>query len=78
MNYACYPDARLMLVATPSGVTRAPKTEAYLSIASPMIGMSQNGLAVFVPAYGDELAVFVEWATEYMHRRSDGDPDERA
>lgn len=39
--------------------------------------MSQNGLAAFEPALVNELVVFVEWASEYMHRSGDGDPDKR-
>ena len=33
LNYACYQDARFMLVATPSGVTLAPEGGAHQSIA---------------------------------------------
>jgi pyruvate dehydrogenase E1 component len=45
LNYACYQDARFMLVATPSGVTLAPEGGAHQSIATPLIGMAQDGLA---------------------------------
>ncbi|MCG3267602.1 1-deoxy-D-xylulose-5-phosphate synthase N-terminal domain-containing protein [Yoonia sp. I 8.24] len=77
LNYACYQDARFMLVGTPSGVTLAPEGGAHQSIASPLIGMSQDGLAAFEPAFVDELAVIMEWAFDYMQRSGDGDPDER-
>ena len=78
LNYACYQDARFMLVATPSGITLAPEGGAHQSIASPLIGMSQDGLASFEPAYLDELAVIMDWAFDYMQREGDGnDPDER-
>lgn len=77
LNYACYQDARFMLVGTPSGVTLAPEGGAHQSIASPLIGMSQDGLAAFEPAFVDELAVIMEWAFDYMQRDGDGDPDER-
>lgn len=77
LNYACYQDARFMIVGTPSGVTLAPEGGAHQSIASPLIGMSQDGLAAFEPAYADELAVILEWAFDYMQRDGEGDPDER-
>jgi len=57
LNYACYQDARFMVVATPSGVTLAGEGGAHQSIAQPMIGMAQDGLAMFEPAFVDELAV---------------------
>ncbi|MDW3204268.1 MAG: transketolase [Alphaproteobacteria bacterium] len=77
LNYACYQDARFMIVGTPSGVTLAPEGGAHQSIASPLIGMSQDGLAAFEPAFADELAVILEWAFDYMQRDGEGDPDER-
>ena len=43
LNYACYQDARFMLVATPSGVTLAPEGGAHQSIATPLIGMLMFG-----------------------------------
>src|SRR4029453_1226927 len=36
LNYACYQDARFILVATPSGVTLAPEGGAHQSIAEPL------------------------------------------
>src|ERR1044072_5942704 len=45
LNYACYQDARFILVATPSGLTLAPEGGAHQSIAEPLIGMAQDGLA---------------------------------
>lgn len=77
LNYACYQDARFMIVGTPSGVTLAPEGGAHQSIGSPLIGMSQDGLASFEPAFVDELAVIMEWAFDYMQRDGEGDPDER-
>ena len=35
LNYACYQDARFILVATPSGLTLAPEGGAHQSIAEP-------------------------------------------
>ena len=57
LNYACYQDARFIIVATPSGLTLAPEGGAHQSIAQPLIGMAQDGLAAFEPAFVDELAV---------------------
>jgi pyruvate dehydrogenase E1 component len=77
LNYACYQDARFMIVGTPSGVTLAPEGGAHQSIGSQLIGMSQDGLASFEPAFLDELSVIMDWAFDYMQRDGDGDPDER-
>lgn len=77
LNYACYQDARFMIVGTPSGVTLAPEGGAHQSVGSPLIGMSQDGLAAFEPAFVDELAVIMEWAFAYMQKDGSGDPDER-
>lgn len=75
LNYACYQDARFMIVATPSGVTLAPEGGAHQSIATPLIGMAQDGLASFEPAFVDELAVMMRWAFEYMQRSGEAEPD---
>ncbi|MEM9780605.1 MAG: 1-deoxy-D-xylulose-5-phosphate synthase N-terminal domain-containing protein, partial [Pseudomonadota bacterium] len=44
LNYACYQDARFMIVGTPSGVTLAPEGGAHQSIGTPLTGMAQDGL----------------------------------
>ncbi|MDQ0314497.1 transketolase [Amorphus orientalis] len=77
LNYACYQDARFILVGTPSGVTLAPEGGAHQSIGTPLIGLAQDGLAAFEPAFADELAVILEWAFDYLQRDGGGDPDER-
>ena len=77
LNHACYQDARFMVVGTPSGVSLAPEGGAHQSIGSPLIGMSQDGLAAFEPAFADELAVTMEWAFDYMQREGDGVANER-
>ncbi|MEX3009661.1 transketolase [Hoeflea sp. TYP-13] len=77
LNYACYQDARFMLVATPSGVSLAPEGGAHQSVGSPLIGMSQDGIAAFEPAFADELAVIMEWAFAYMQRDGDAVLNER-
>jgi pyruvate dehydrogenase E1 component len=68
LNYACYQGARFMLVATPSGITLAPEGGAHQSIATPLIGMAQDGLAAFEPAFVDELAEIMAWSFDYMQR----------
>lgn len=77
LNYACYQDARFMIVGTPSGVTLAPEGGAHQSIGTPLIGLSQDGLAAFEPAFADELAVIMNWAFAYLQKSGEGDPDER-
>ena len=68
LNYACYQDARFLLVATPSGVSLAGEGGAHQSIASPLLGISQDGLASFEPAFADELSVLMDWSFDYMQR----------
>jgi pyruvate dehydrogenase E1 component len=76
LNYACYQDARFMVVATPSGITLAGEGGAHQSISEPLIGLAQDGLASFEPAFVDELAVIMRWAFDYM-QQSDGEISER-
>ena len=68
LNYACYQDARFLLTATPAGITLAPEGGAHQSIATPLIGMAQDGLAAFEPAFVDELSVIMRFAFDYMQR----------
>ena len=68
LNYACYQDARFIVVATPSGITLAPEGGAHQSIVEPLIGMAQDGLAAFEPAFVDELAVILAFAFDYIQR----------
>lgn len=75
LNHACYQDARFLLVATPSGVTLAPEGGAHQSIGTPLVGMAQDGLAAFEPAFIDELGVILRWAFDYMQRDGDAPPD---
>jgi len=77
LNYACYQDARFMIVGTPSGVTLAPEGGAHQSIGTPLTGMSQDGLAAFEPAFADELAVIMEWSFDYMQRTGNDNRDDR-
>ena len=73
LNYACYQDARFILVGTPSGITLGPEGGAHQSVGTPLIGMAQDGLAAFEPGYADELAVILAWALDYVQR--DGSED---
>jgi pyruvate dehydrogenase E1 component len=77
LNYACYQDARFMVVATPSGVTLAPEGGAHQSIATPLIGMAQDGLAAYEPAFVDELAVIMRFGLDYMQRDGEAVQSER-
>src|SRR5262249_43135269 len=74
LNYACYQDARFILAATPSGITLAPEGGAHQSIATPLIGMAQDGLAAFEPAFVDELAVILAFALAYIQKDRGGQP----
>ena len=60
LNYACYQDARFLLVATPSGLTLGPEGGAHQSINPPLIALGQPGLRHYEPAYADELAAMME------------------
>jgi pyruvate dehydrogenase E1 component len=77
LNYACYQDARFILAATPSGITLAPEGGAHQSIATPLIGIAQDGLAAFEPAFVDELAVILAFALAYIQKQGNGDATER-
>ncbi|SDW79207.1 pyruvate dehydrogenase E1 component [Ruegeria halocynthiae] len=68
LNYACYQDTRFMLAATPSGVSLSHEGGAHQSISTPLIGMAQDGLATFEPAFADELNVIMRWGFEYLQR----------
>src|SRR5712675_816016 len=77
LNYACYQEARFILVATPSGITLAPEGGAHQSIATPLIGLAQDGLAAFEPAFVDELAAIFAFALGYVQKDGAGDATER-
>jgi len=62
LNYACYQDARFLLVATPSGITLGPEGGAHQSINPPLIALGQPGLRHYEPAFADELAAMMEHA----------------
>jgi pyruvate dehydrogenase E1 component len=72
LNYACYQDARFMVVATPSGLTLAPEGGAHQSIGTPLIGLAQDGLAAFEPAFVDELALLLRWGFTHLQAENGG------
>jgi pyruvate dehydrogenase E1 component len=72
LNYACYQDARFILVATPSGLTLAPEGGAHQSILTPLIGVGQPGLTSFEPTYVDELAEILRWSFEHLQADDGG------
>jgi pyruvate dehydrogenase E1 component len=66
--YACYQDARFLLVSTPSGITLAPEGGQHQSNNTPLIGMSTDGLVSYEPAYVDELAILLRHALAHMQQ----------
>ena len=66
--YACYQDARFLLVSTPSGLTLAPEGGQHQSINTPLIGMAADRLASFEPTHVDELAILLRHAFDHMQR----------
>jgi pyruvate dehydrogenase E1 component len=77
LNYACYQDARFIVAGTPAGLALAPEGGAHQSIGTPLIGIAQDGLAAFEPAYVDELAVIMAWAFDYMQREAPEETERR-
>jgi pyruvate dehydrogenase E1 component len=69
LNYACYQDARFMLVATPSGLTLGPEGGAHQSINPPLIALGQPNLRHYEPAFVDELALLMQHGFDLMQRR---------
>jgi pyruvate dehydrogenase E1 component len=66
LNYACYQDARFMLVATPSGLTLGPEGGAHQSINPPLIALGQPNLRHYEPAFVDELALLMHYGFGLM------------
>jgi pyruvate dehydrogenase E1 component len=50
---------------------------AHQSISTPLIGMAQDGLAAFEPAFVDEFVAIMSFALSYIQRYGDGEPSER-
>ena len=66
--YACYQDARFLLVSTPSGLTLAPEGGQHQSVNTPLIGMAQDRLASYEPAHVDELTILMRHALWHMQQ----------
>jgi pyruvate dehydrogenase E1 component len=66
--YACYQDARFLLVSTPSGLTLAPEGGQHQSINTPLIGMAADRLASYEPTHVDELAILLRHAFHHMQQ----------
>jgi pyruvate dehydrogenase E1 component len=64
--YACYQDARFLLVSTPSGLTLAPEGGQHQSVNTPLIGIAADRLASYEPAHVDELAILLRHAFAHM------------
>jgi pyruvate dehydrogenase E1 component len=70
--YACYQDARFMVVGTPSGVSLAPEGGAHQSIITPLVGMGMDRITAFEPAFVDELAEIMAWGFHHMQAPAGG------
>ncbi len=68
LYYACYQDARFLLVSTPSGITLAAEGGQHQATNTPLLGIVQDRLATFEPAYCDELRILLRHAFDYMQR----------
>jgi pyruvate dehydrogenase E1 component len=66
--YACYQDARFLLISTPSGITLAPEGGQHQATNTPLLAMVQDRLASFEPAYCDELQILMRHAFDYMQQ----------
>jgi pyruvate dehydrogenase E1 component len=66
LMYGCYQDSRFMLVSTPSGITLAPEGGQHQSVYTPLIGIGQDRLAFYEPAFVDELAAIMAWGFVHM------------
>src|SRR3546814_9695420 len=74
LNYACYQDARFILVAPPSCVTLAPEGGAHQSVSTPLLGLAPAGLASFEPSFVDDLSPLLAWSFDYPPRDAAGRP----
>jgi pyruvate dehydrogenase E1 component len=64
--YACYQDARFIVVGTPSGISLAPEGGAHQSIMTPLVGMAMDRVVAFEPAFVDELAEIMAWSLRHL------------
>ena len=66
--YACYQDARFLLISTPSGITLSREGGQHQATNTPLLAIVQDRLASFEPAYCDELAIMLRHAFEHMQK----------
>jgi pyruvate dehydrogenase E1 component len=66
--YACYQDARFLLISTPSGITLAPEGGQHQATNTPLLAIVQDRLASFEPAYCDELEILLRHAFAFMQQ----------
>ena len=71
-GYACYQDARFMVVGTPAGISLAPEGGAHQSVMTPLVGMAMDRLAAFEPAFVDELAEMMRWGFRHLQAEAGG------
>ena len=71
-GYACYQDARFMVVGTPAGISLAPEGGAHQSVATPLVGMAMDRCTAFEPAYVDELVEIMLWGFRHMQADDGG------
>ena len=71
-GYACYQDARFMVVGTPAGISLAPEGGAHQSIMTPLVGMAMDRCAAFEPAYVDELVEMMLWGFRHLQADDGG------
>ena len=70
--YACYQDARFVLVGTPAGISLAPEGGAHQSIMTPLVGMAMDRCVAFEPAYVDELIEIMLWGLRHLQADDGG------
>ncbi len=66
--YACYQDARFLLISTPSGITLSREGGQHQATNTPLLAIVQDRLVSFEPAYCDELAIMLRHAFEHMQK----------
>jgi pyruvate dehydrogenase E1 component len=71
-GYACYQDARFMIVGTPAGISLAPEGGAHQSVATPLVGMAMDRCTAFEPAYVDELVEIMLWGFRHLQADDGG------
>jgi pyruvate dehydrogenase E1 component len=72
LAYACYQDARFMVVGTPAGVSLAPEGGAHQSVITPLVGLGMDRLTAFEPAFVDELAEVMAWGFRHLQAPDGG------